>query len=302
MTYDQIQVFLTIVQERSISKAADKLFVSQSTVSYRLTSLENELNTSLVVRSKGFRTIELTAAGERFIFIAQRWRTLWEETSKLQIENGSALQIGGADSICNFFLRPFFLEFIDAFPNIQLSINTMVSMHTYSQLESREIDVGFVTIAAWNKNVLLTPIINEGYQLLCYDPDFRLPEEIKPNTLNPHLELFQPWGPEYQQWHDYWWPQPGCQALCIYTTALIKPYLCREGRWTIVPDCIATSYAGHNGIRSIRLSEPPQNRISYLAIHKYPRRQQEDTIRTFQNYLKRYLARTYNSAAAKAIE
>lgn len=291
MTYDQIQAFLTIVQERSISKAADKLFVSQSTISYRLTSLENELSTTLIVRSKGFRTIELTAAGERFIFIAQRWQTLWEETSKLQIETGSVLQIGGADSICNFFLRSFFLEFIDAFPNMQLSINTMVSMHTYSQLESREIDVGFVTIAAWNKNILLTPIANETYRLLCYDPACRLPEELHPSALDPQLELFQPWGPEYQQWHDYWWPQPGRQALCIYTTTLIESYLCREGRWTIVPECIAACYAGHAGIRSLRLAAPPHNRISYLAVHKYPRRQQEDTIRTFQNYLTRYLAR-----------
>lgn len=296
MTYDQIQAFLAIVQERSISKAADKLFVSQSTVSYRLTSLENELNTSLIVRSKGFRTIELTAAGERFIFIAQRWQILWEETSKLQIESGSVLQIGGADSICNFFLRPFFMEFIDAFSNIQLSINTMVSMHTYSQLESREIDVGFVTIAAWNKNILLTPILNESYQLLCYDPELQLPETLHPSALDPLQELFQPWGPEYQQWHDYWWPQPGRQALCIYTTTLIESYLCRAGRWTVVPDCIAAYFAGHNGIRCIHLSEPPQNRISYLAIHKYPRRQQEDAIRTFQSFLTRYLARGSTAA------
>ncbi len=290
MTYDQIQAFLAIVQEHSISKAADKLFISQSTVSYRLTSLENELKTSLVVRSKGFRTIELTPAGERFIVIAQRWQILWEETSKLQIENGSTLQIGGVDSICNFFLRPFFMKFIDSFPKMQLSINTMVSMHTYSQLENREIDIGFVSIAAWNKNILLTPILTENYQLLCYDPDFLLPDTMHPGMLDPQLELFQPWGPEYQQWHDYWWPQPGKQALCIYTTSLIEPYLCRKGRWTIVPDCIASYYEGHNGIRSIHLSEPPHNRISYLALHKYPRRQQEDTIRTFKNYLLRSLA------------
>ena len=43
MNLAEIETFLTIVNTRSITRTADLLFLSQPTVSHRLTSLENEL-------------------------------------------------------------------------------------------------------------------------------------------------------------------------------------------------------------------------------------------------------------------
>lgn len=48
-----IETFLTIVETQSLSKASEKLFVSQSTISTRLNSLEKELNTTLKKGSLG---------------------------------------------------------------------------------------------------------------------------------------------------------------------------------------------------------------------------------------------------------
>ena len=52
MNLAEIETFLTIVNTKSITKTADLLFLSQPTVSHRLTSLENELGFSLVIRNK----------------------------------------------------------------------------------------------------------------------------------------------------------------------------------------------------------------------------------------------------------
>lgn len=51
MNLAEIETFLTIVNTKSITKTADLLFLSQPTVSHRLTSLENELGFSLVIRN-----------------------------------------------------------------------------------------------------------------------------------------------------------------------------------------------------------------------------------------------------------
>ena len=67
MTQDEIATFLAIVKIGSISRAADLLYVSQSTISHRLSSLEAELGVQLILRQKGFRTIELTKDGEDFV-------------------------------------------------------------------------------------------------------------------------------------------------------------------------------------------------------------------------------------------
>ena len=60
MDLTDVEMFLTIVHTKSISKTADALFLSQPTISHRLKALEKELNFPLIVRSKGFKQIELT--------------------------------------------------------------------------------------------------------------------------------------------------------------------------------------------------------------------------------------------------
>jgi hypothetical protein len=52
MNLAEIETFLTIVNTKSITRTADLLFLSQPTVSHRLTSLENELGFPLVIRQR----------------------------------------------------------------------------------------------------------------------------------------------------------------------------------------------------------------------------------------------------------
>ena len=57
MNLAEIETFLTIVNTKSITRTADLLFLSQPTVSHRLTSLENELGFPLVIRQKGHKQV-----------------------------------------------------------------------------------------------------------------------------------------------------------------------------------------------------------------------------------------------------
>ena len=84
MTLAEVETFLSIVATRSITRTAELLFLSQPTISHRLSSLENELGFELVVRRKGHKTIELTPKGEEFISIAERWSSLWKETMAIR--------------------------------------------------------------------------------------------------------------------------------------------------------------------------------------------------------------------------
>ncbi|MFB0971646.1 MAG: LysR family transcriptional regulator [Neofamilia sp.] len=55
MNYLQIEAFMKIVEVGSMTKAADALFVSQSTLSDRINKLENDLNVELFSRGHGPR-------------------------------------------------------------------------------------------------------------------------------------------------------------------------------------------------------------------------------------------------------
>lgn len=73
MEKDLVETFLAVAKAQNISKASRLLFVSQATVSYRLKSLEKQVGTELVQRSKGIRATRLTENGRRLLPLAQNW-------------------------------------------------------------------------------------------------------------------------------------------------------------------------------------------------------------------------------------
>ena len=74
MTITDINIFLAIVQNHNITKTAQQLFLSQSTISHRLALLEKEIGKPLIIRGKGQKTVSLTPYGEDFIPLAKHWK------------------------------------------------------------------------------------------------------------------------------------------------------------------------------------------------------------------------------------
>ena len=79
-----IEAFLAIIEARSLKKAGEMLSLTQATISYRLKILEQEMGAQLIERNKGIQQITLTAFGENFVPIANRWYLLKEDMKKLQ--------------------------------------------------------------------------------------------------------------------------------------------------------------------------------------------------------------------------
>ena len=67
-TFKQIQTFLEVARQRSVSKAAERLFVTQPAVSMQLRQLEDAFGLALLEPTG--RNIKLTAAGESFLTYA----------------------------------------------------------------------------------------------------------------------------------------------------------------------------------------------------------------------------------------
>ena len=65
MNFSNIETFIAVVKFMNFSRAADFLFVSQSTVTSRIKSLEEELRAELFLRDG--KAIRLTSTGERFL-------------------------------------------------------------------------------------------------------------------------------------------------------------------------------------------------------------------------------------------
>ena len=62
MTFRALEIFLAVADEKSFGKAAQKLFISQPSVTQQIKKIENELGFALFLRDK--HNVELTKAGE----------------------------------------------------------------------------------------------------------------------------------------------------------------------------------------------------------------------------------------------
>ncbi len=133
MTPQQIEYVLAVAEERSFSKAAKRLFVTQPSLSKFIINLETSLGVTLFDRSSS--PITVTEAGNIFIETANRMKELEEEMnlkiSELSgLKNGN-LRIGTSPFYAANMLMKTVLYFHSKYPDIQISIHE----DTYRNLE-----------------------------------------------------------------------------------------------------------------------------------------------------------------------
>lgn len=290
MNLSEIETFLTIVNTKSITRTADILFLSQPTVSHRLTSLEDELGFSLVIRNKGHKQVELTAKGEEFIFIAERWMSLWKETMELKRSQETLqLTIGCTDSLNIAVFTPFYNSLLNENPNLNLSIQSHHSSELYGLLGEHNIDIGFVYHKLHYKYVITEKLFEEKLYLVQTDPPFIPKTKIHTDELDPSLELFLSWDDNYQNWHDRWFSSGSRPHIVADTILLLDRLWQKPGNWMIAPVSVIREFAQY---RRLFISEPknqPPNRVCYKIRHRYPKSTGKRAVDFFENALTEYL-------------
>ena len=116
------EYFLTIAQERSISRAAEKLYVSQSSLSQYLAKLESALEVKLFDRSKS--PIQLTEAGRVYQSYLESnshlYQKLQSDLNGLNSSRSQAINIGLGTWRGNLLLPEILPTFLSQHPNAAL--------------------------------------------------------------------------------------------------------------------------------------------------------------------------------------
>ena len=143
MDYNLYKIFLYLYEERSISKTANRLYVSQPAVSYSLKELENQLGYKLFYRnSKGIEpTIE---AKELYNYISTAFNILndaEEHVKNLNNLNVGTIRIGVPSHIGFMYLSNYIYDFRLNYPNIKFIIISKSMTEMVEMLESRKLDI-----------------------------------------------------------------------------------------------------------------------------------------------------------------
>ena len=150
MELHQLQYVVEVANQKNFTRAADKINVSQSTLSHQIGKLEDELGVKLFDRNS--RTVGLTQVGEDFINQAKILLDNLEKSKQIVQEYKGllkgTLRIGAIASLGRIDFANLMTEFCRQYPDVKLEI---VQAGTYGLLEklaSKSIDIAFVILPA----------------------------------------------------------------------------------------------------------------------------------------------------------
>lgn len=141
-------IFYTVAKNKNISLAAKELYISQPAISKAISKLENNLETTLFVRSS--RGVTLTEEGS---ILFEQVRNAFtsinngeEQLRKIARLGVSHLSIGVSITLCKYILLPYLKEFIKENPHVTISITCHPSLETIRDIENGITEIGLVGI------------------------------------------------------------------------------------------------------------------------------------------------------------
>ena len=213
--------FIHVAELGSFTKAAEQLGYSQSTISFQIKQLEDELGCLLFERIN--HTITLTERGHELISYAHQVRTLtddFKESLMREEECKGHIHIVTPDSVCEEMIKSRYIDFHKRYPQISIKFTTADTTVMFEMLDHNEADaiitldshsyrkdyviakeqalpVHFVTNAkskyAHLHDVKIKDIINEPFVLTEYGQGYRrvFDKELAKKSLEivPVLEI-----------------------------------------------------------------------------------------------------------------
>ncbi len=287
MTHSEIQAFFEIVKTGSISAAADNLFVTQPALTRRVQTLEGELGYELFKRKKGQKRIELTDQGKAFISVAHRLEDLWQEALDIkEMELADILKISAIDSVSCYLLPGVFQSLSREPESIRISFRRCHSSEAYEYVADGMVDLALISDTQYYPDIETIPLFQEPMILLA-NTSATYPEVVSPASLNPRSEIFLPWNPEFQSWHDYWFGSTMQYHAYMDQMSLLEYFLSGKNTWAIAPFSVAQLINRQPYVSMHRLESPPSDRIIY-CIKKANREVRHE--QTFLRALKQTLA------------
>lgn len=142
--FAKLETFLTVVREKSFSKASAKLGISQPAVTQQMKYLEEYLDVQIVDRKKN--GIKLTKEGQILHSIALKIEKCVSNAEKelLKIMNKNVTFIFGASFIIGNYILPRFLNTLKENIRNDVSINVSVSHEAIEDLLDKKIDIALV--------------------------------------------------------------------------------------------------------------------------------------------------------------
>lgn len=157
MEIHQLRYFLAVARERSFSRAAERAFVAQPSLSQQIQKLETEIGQPLFDRLP--RGVTLTEAGLRLLPFAERILSELNNAKKALEDFGAepagTVTLGIIPTICPYVSQRILAEMAKRHPAVRLRIAEAVTESLIRGLEGGDIDCGIISSCQKNPGLIV---------------------------------------------------------------------------------------------------------------------------------------------------
>lgn len=257
MDIPQIRTFIAVVDTGSFIAAAEKVFVTQSTVSIRIKNLEEQLGTSLFERNK--QGARLTVAGKHFLKHAIALARIWDE-ARLSVGLGEQMEallvIGGQVSLWDDFLMRLLPWMRIHMPEVAIKTELGYSPDLMQKLTEGSLDIA----------IMYRPENRPGFKIKqIFEEELVLVSSLPDNTeVFDHDYVFVDWGPEFISDHALNFPEITTPRVSLDMGSLGIKYLLLTPSSGYFPKRIAQPLIDNGDIRIVDWA-PSFKYPAYLA-------------------------------------
>ncbi|KNC95491.1 LysR family transcriptional regulator [Trabulsiella odontotermitis] len=219
-----LRYFVEVVRQQSFTRAAEKLFVTQPTISKMLKNLEDELNCTLLIRDG--RKLLLTDTGrvvfERGLAILGEFRQLEAELSDINHLHSGVLRLGIPPMVGMLMAGPISL-FRQRYPGVELKIAEFGGLTVQQAVMNGELDVAMTALPVEEENGMATlPLFSHPLCVLApRSGEWINTDRVTPEQLARHPLLI------YNE--DFALSR---QLMQLFTRHNVKPRIAvRSGQW-----------------------------------------------------------------------
>ncbi len=261
MNTSNLETFLMVSKTSSFSKAAELLYVTQSTVSSRVKALEEELGVQLFYRDK--QSVSLSPVGEYFMTHAKEiYRMMKKAEEEVLIFDTykERLSICAPESIWRHSFNAIISEFQSNYPNVAVGLSSGNSEDVIQGILSGLVDIGVVFNKVMSNDLYTIPFCQSRFELCGVPAITNNIDYITPDNLSKFPFIYCDWGISLEKWYNLYYKKRShfCE---IEGTSLFLDYILDGKGIGFLPDRITEKY-----IKSGRLEEIPFMYSEYTPI------------------------------------
>jgi DNA-binding transcriptional LysR family regulator len=165
LNLNQLKAFYLAARRRSVTRAAEELFVTQPAVSMQIKAIEEYYGVKLFVRTK--KRLELTDVGKNLYQYAKKIFELTNQAERLLTRAHEALRVGSTKTLVRYVLAEYISRFRASYPGIQILIREGSSEEVAAGVVRGEIDMAIVGRVGYDRSSLeVIPFTRDELTLL----------------------------------------------------------------------------------------------------------------------------------------